>query len=114
MLGATPVHVESLESVAPQLYDGRRSRCHIPPGAVGKVSHLLTTTDEAAQAIAARQAANRCQVSCLLAAKTRSRSPGCACARAPLSTPRHSHNERHECSGCAVGARVAAHDPQAG
>lgn len=79
----------------------------------GRLS-LVTTIYVTAQAMVARQAAIRCLVLCALAAKTRGRSSGCACARAPFSTPRHSHNERHEHGLYAVGAREAAHDPYAG
>lgn len=75
---------------------------------------LVTTIDETAQAMVARQAAIWCLVLCTLAAKTRGRSSGCACAHAPFSTPRHSHNERHEHGLHAVGAREAAHDPYTG
>jgi hypothetical protein len=62
----------------------------------------------------ARQAPVRRPILCMLAAKTCGRSSGCACARAPFSTPRHSHNERHEHGLHAVSAREAAHDPHAG
>src|SRR5258708_38684352 len=75
---------------------------------------LVTTIYATAQAMVARQAAIRRPVLCTLAAKTRGRSSGCAFARAPFSTPRHSHNERHEHGLHAVGAREAAHDPHAG